>query len=117
MGKQMSTMKREVAGWSSVVSDDLVQTVDQNICERRHNTISELSCEFPQISRAILYKVIMVMLRYQNIYKVYAIKSFHNMGSKNAHGCTKNAEYGFSFDVFYSNVPKMTMNFSITSYE
>jgi hypothetical protein len=76
MGKQMFTMKSEEVGRKSVVSDDLVQTVEQKICERRHFTISELSCEFPQISRTNLYNIITVILCYQNIYKVYAIKSF-----------------------------------------
>jgi transposase len=32
----------ERSGRPSVVSDDLVQSVDQKICERRHFTISEL---------------------------------------------------------------------------
>jgi transposase len=34
----------------SVVRVDLVRSVDQKICERRRFTISELSCEFSQIS-------------------------------------------------------------------
>jgi hypothetical protein len=53
----MFTMKREVVGRSSVVSGELVQSVDQKICEGRRFTISELSCEFPQISRTILYEI------------------------------------------------------------
>jgi hypothetical protein len=39
---------------SSVVGDDLVQSVDQKICERLHFTISEISCEFPQNSLTLL---------------------------------------------------------------
>jgi hypothetical protein len=38
----------------SAVSDDLVQGVDQKLCDRRRFTISELSCEFPQISSTLL---------------------------------------------------------------
>jgi hypothetical protein len=53
----MFTMKSEVVGRSSVVSDDLVQSVDQEICERRRFIISELSCEFPQISSNVLYDI------------------------------------------------------------
>jgi hypothetical protein len=45
---------KERSGRPSVVSDDLVQRVDQQICERRRFTISEISCEFPQISRTFL---------------------------------------------------------------
>jgi hypothetical protein len=36
----------ERSGRTFVVSD-LVQSVDQKMCERRRFTISELSCEFP----------------------------------------------------------------------
>jgi hypothetical protein len=44
----------ERSGRPSVVRVDLVRSVDQKICERRRFTISELSCEFPQISRTLL---------------------------------------------------------------
>jgi hypothetical protein len=44
----------ERSGRSSVVSDDLVQSVNQELCERRYFTISEISCGFPQISRSSL---------------------------------------------------------------
>jgi hypothetical protein len=37
------------SGRPSVVSDDLVQSVEQKICERRCFAISELLCKFPQI--------------------------------------------------------------------
>jgi hypothetical protein len=45
------TMKNEVVGWPSVVSDNLVQSVDQKIYGRWRFRISELSREFLQISR------------------------------------------------------------------
>jgi hypothetical protein len=48
----------EQSGRPSVVSDDLVQSVDQNISERWRFTISELSCEFTNISRTVLYEII-----------------------------------------------------------
>jgi transposase len=44
----------ERSGRPSVVSEDLVRSVDQKMCERRCFTISELSYEFPQISGAFL---------------------------------------------------------------
>jgi hypothetical protein len=47
------------------VSNDLVQSVDQKISERQCFTISELLCEFPQISRAVLYEIITGRLGYQ----------------------------------------------------
>jgi hypothetical protein len=46
------------------VNDKLVQSVDQNICERERFTFSELSCEFPQISRTLLHKIITARLVY-----------------------------------------------------
>jgi hypothetical protein len=48
----------------SVVSEDLVQRVDKNIFERWRFTISESPCEFPQISRTVLYEIFTVRLRY-----------------------------------------------------
>jgi hypothetical protein len=80
----------ESSGRPSIVSDDLAQS-DENICERRRFTVSEASCEFPQISRAVLYEIITL---------AYAITSFTKMGSENAHGCVENAENDFGFDIF-----------------
>jgi hypothetical protein len=51
----------ERSGWLSVVSD-LVQSVEQKICERRCFTISEHSCEFLQISHTPLYDIITLRL-------------------------------------------------------
>jgi hypothetical protein len=49
----------ERSGQPSVVSvDDLVQSVHQKICESQRFTISELLCEFPQISCTVPYKII-----------------------------------------------------------
>jgi hypothetical protein len=45
-------------------SEELVQSVEQQDCERRHFTISELSCEYPQISRTLLYDIIRIRLGY-----------------------------------------------------
>jgi hypothetical protein len=47
MGEQMFTKKSEVVDLPSVVSDSLVQSVDQTIYERPRFTISELLREFP----------------------------------------------------------------------
>jgi hypothetical protein len=52
MGEQMFVMKNEVVSWPSAVGDDLVQS------GRRCFIISELSCEFPQIKRNLLYIII-----------------------------------------------------------
>jgi transposase len=44
----------ERSGRPFVMNDNLVQRVDQKICETRRFTISEFPCEFPQISRTVL---------------------------------------------------------------
>jgi hypothetical protein len=54
----------EENGWPSVVSDVLIQNVDQKVCESPHFTFSELLYEFPQISHGVLYKIITVNLGY-----------------------------------------------------
>jgi hypothetical protein len=44
--------------------DDLIQSVDQNICEKWRFTISELSYGFPRISRNLLYETVAFSLGY-----------------------------------------------------
>jgi hypothetical protein len=56
------------------VSDDLVQSVDQKICERQHFTFSELSCEFSQISHKLLYEMITVRLGYHKFHTTWVPK-------------------------------------------
>jgi hypothetical protein len=63
-GGRTSINDEERNGRPSVVSDDLVQSVDQKICERWHFTISELLCEFTQILHILLYKIITVRPSY-----------------------------------------------------
>jgi hypothetical protein len=46
----------------SVVSDELLQSVDQKICEKQRFIISQVSCEFLQISCTVLYEIIIVRL-------------------------------------------------------
>jgi hypothetical protein len=60
----MIMMKSEGGGQPSVVSDDLVQNVDQKSCERWCFTISELPCEFQKISCTVLYEIITFSLGY-----------------------------------------------------
>jgi hypothetical protein len=55
-GQVNNTNNEEQSGEPSEVSDDLVQS------EKRYFTISDLLCEFPQISHTVLYKIIIVRL-------------------------------------------------------
>jgi hypothetical protein len=51
---QKNVHDEERSGRTFVVSDDLDQRVCQKMYESQRFTISELSCEFPQISREII---------------------------------------------------------------
>jgi hypothetical protein len=62
------------SGQPSVVSDNLVLNVDQKICEGWHFTISELLCEFPQISCTVLYEIIADRLGYHEFCTSWVLK-------------------------------------------
>jgi hypothetical protein len=67
-------MKSEVVSQPCLLSDDLLRSVDQKICERWHFTISELSCEFPQISHTVLYEIITVRVGYHKFCPRWVLK-------------------------------------------
>ena len=48
----------ERSGRPSVISDDLLQKVDEKVKMNRRFTISSLSEEFPQVSRSVLYEIV-----------------------------------------------------------
>jgi hypothetical protein len=56
------------------VSDNLVQIVEQKICERWCFTISGLSYEFAQIPYTVLYKIITVTLRCHKFWARWVLK-------------------------------------------
>jgi hypothetical protein len=45
-------------------------------CEKWRFTISELSCEFPQISRTVFYDIIIVRLGFHKFYARWVLKIF-----------------------------------------
>jgi hypothetical protein len=96
-------------GRTSIVSYDLVQSVDQKFCERWCFTISEVSCEFPQISRAVLYQIFTVMLRYHKFRARWVPGMFT--------GVHKTQRMASALTFFYSDATKIAMDFSITCYE
>jgi hypothetical protein len=65
---QTNVHDEERSGQPSVVSDDLVQIVDQKICERWRFIISELWCEFLYISCTVLYEIIRDRLGYHKFW-------------------------------------------------
>jgi len=46
------------SGFPSLVNDDLVRKVNERVCDDRRFTISDLSLQFPQISRTLLYDIV-----------------------------------------------------------
>jgi hypothetical protein len=56
------------------MSDNLAHIVDQNICEKWSFTISELSCDFPQISLTVHYKITRVRLDYNKFCARWVLK-------------------------------------------
>jgi hypothetical protein len=69
-------------------SDYLFQSVDKQICERCHLTISELSCEFHKFHALFSTRLSQARLS-QVVCK---------MGSENAHRCAHNMENGFGHE-------------------
>jgi hypothetical protein len=61
------------------VSDDLVQSVDQKICERQLFTFSELSCEFPHIPHTVFHEIITVRLGCHKFYATWLPKMLMGM--------------------------------------
>jgi hypothetical protein len=74
MGGRTNISNEEQSDQPSVVSDDLVQIIDQKICERRRVTILDLSCEFPQILHIIMYENISVRLVYHKFCSKWVMK-------------------------------------------
>jgi hypothetical protein len=60
----MFTIKSEVVGRPPIMSDGLLPSVHQQICERRQFTISKIACEFSKISPSVLCKFIRDRLGY-----------------------------------------------------
>jgi hypothetical protein len=99
---QIDVHDKERSGQPSAVSDNLLQSVNQNICERRRLTISEFSREFPQISHTLLYKIITVRLGYRQFCAKWVLKMQRRASA---------------FVDFFSDTTKTAINFPITSYE
>jgi hypothetical protein len=103
---QTNVHNEEQSGQPSVVCDDLVQSVNQKICERQCFTISELSYEFPQISLAVLYEIITVRLGYHKFCARWVLKMLtgvHKM-QRMASALTFLERYHQDGDEFLNNI-------------
>uniref|UniRef100_A0A1B6DDI6 Mos1 transposase HTH domain-containing protein n=1 Tax=Clastoptera arizonana TaxID=38151 RepID=A0A1B6DDI6_9HEMI len=55
----------ERSGRPSLVSDDLLNKVNEKLCENRRFTITELSGHFPQVSRSLIHEIVTEKLGYK----------------------------------------------------
>ncbi|XP_073976274.1 protein GVQW3-like [Rhodnius prolixus] len=57
----------ERIGRPSVITEDLVQKVNEKVKKNKCFTISSLSNEFPQVSRSVLYEILTERLNYRKL--------------------------------------------------
>jgi hypothetical protein len=106
--EQTNVHDEERSGRPAICSDDdLVQSVDQNICDRRRIIISELLCKFLQISHTVLYEIIRLRLGYHRKFCARWVPKMLT-GAHKTHGMV-------SALTFQSDNTKMAMNFTIIS--
>ncbi|GBN67147.1 hypothetical protein AVEN_136865-1 [Araneus ventricosus] len=55
------------SGRPSVITDDMVASLEAKILENRRFTISTLSDDFPEVSRSVLYKIISEKLNFKKL--------------------------------------------------
>ncbi|GBN04491.1 hypothetical protein AVEN_112942-1 [Araneus ventricosus] len=55
------------SGRPSVITDDMVASVEAKILENRRFTISTLSDDFPEVSRSVLYKIVSEKLNFKKL--------------------------------------------------
>ncbi|GBL79693.1 hypothetical protein AVEN_18226-1 [Araneus ventricosus] len=63
------------SGRPSVITDDMVASVEAKILENRRFTISTLSNDFPEVSRSVLYKIVSEKLNFKNCAPVGSLNS------------------------------------------
>ncbi|GBN10658.1 hypothetical protein AVEN_206247-1 [Araneus ventricosus] len=51
----------------SVITDDMVASVEEKILENRRFTVSTLSNDFPEVSRSVLYKIVPEKLNFKKL--------------------------------------------------
>jgi transposase len=84
-GGRTNIHDKDRSGRPSVVTNELVQKIDGKVRDNRRFTISELSDEFPQISRTVLYEIVTESLGYKKYCArwVHKILSEHHKKSTN----------------------------------
>ena len=84
--------EEERSGRPSVITDDLMEKVNTTICGNRRFTISELSLEFPHVSRSVIYDIVSSEARLQ--------KAVCQMGAENVNRRTQAETPGCSSTIF-----------------
>ncbi|KAG5320383.1 GVQW3 protein, partial [Pseudoatta argentina] len=62
------------SGRPSILTDDIVEKIENALRDDRRLTVNELSAMFPQISRSLLHETIAEMGCTSCIYKVWALE-------------------------------------------
>ncbi|GBN72461.1 hypothetical protein AVEN_82501-1 [Araneus ventricosus] len=63
---------KERSGRFSLITEDLVQIVDEKVRENRRFTISSLSDEFPEVSGSVFYGIVTEHLNYRKLCFLWA---------------------------------------------
>lgn len=99
------------SGRPSVVNDDLVRKVDEKIKENRRFTITMLSNKFPQISRTVLYEIVVDNLGYHKLCSRWVPKMLTDVHK------TKRLGSALTFLTRYSNEGEDFLNQIVTGDE
>jgi hypothetical protein len=83
----------ERSGRPTMVTDELVTLVNEKIDENRHFTITELTLEFPQISRILLHEIVTVKLGYHKFCARWVLKLLSE-DHKKPHGSSADISRG-----------------------
>ncbi|GFW75741.1 HTH_48 domain-containing protein [Trichonephila clavipes] len=65
--RQTNVDDEERSGRNSVITDNLMQTVETKIRENRRFMIITLSLEFPDVSRSVVYKMVTEDLKFKKL--------------------------------------------------
>ncbi|KAG8247473.1 hypothetical protein J6590_060629 [Homalodisca vitripennis] len=68
----------EQSGRPSVITDDLIQKVDNKVKENRRFKISSLADKFPAVSRSVLYEIVSERLNYRKLFTTHLAGKRHS---------------------------------------
>jgi hypothetical protein len=78
-----SDVHDEMSGRPSIVTDEIVQKIDENICADRRLTIDEPHQECPEVSRTVLHVIVTKRLVCQKLCARWVLKMLTDNHEKN----------------------------------